>query len=182
MGEVCDTTSGGTPLKSKNEYYENGTIPWLKSGEVDQGLIYKSEEMITEKGLKNSSAKMFPKDTVLVAMYGATAGKVGLLKFEASTNQAICGILPNDKFIPEFLYFYLRSQTQKMVSLSSGGAQPNISQNIIRKLKIPILPKDVQSRIIDMFSREQIAVDANNQLIEVFNNQIKEKIAEVWGE
>src|SRR3990167_4096875 len=74
LGDVCKTTSGGTPLKSKREYYENGTIPWLKSGEVDQGLIYESEEMITEKGLKNSSAKIFPVNTVLVAMYGATAG------------------------------------------------------------------------------------------------------------
>src|SRR3990172_4732730 len=72
LGDVCKTTSGGTPLKSKREYYENGTIPWLKSGEVDQGLIYESEEMITEKGLKNSSAKIFPVNTVLLAMYGAT--------------------------------------------------------------------------------------------------------------
>ncbi|MFA5009458.1 MAG: N-6 DNA methylase [Candidatus Paceibacterota bacterium] len=179
LGEVCDTTSGGTPLKSKLEYYENGNIPWLKSGEVDQGLVYKSEEMITEKGLKNSSAKMFPSDTILVAMYGATAGKVGLLKFEASTNQAICGILPNDKFIPEFLYFYLRSQTQKMIGLSSGGAQPNISQNIIRKLKIPTPPKDIQQKIISMLSKEQVAIEANEQLIEVVNDQINEIMAEV---
>jgi type I restriction enzyme M protein len=179
LGEVCDTTSGGTPLKSKLEYYENGNIPWLKSGEVDQGLVYKSEEMITEKGLKNSSAKMFPSDTVLVAMYGATAGKVGLLKFEASTNQAICGILPNDKFIPEFLYFYLRSQTQKMIELSSGGAQPNISQNIIRKLKIPTPTKDVQQQVVSMLSKEQVAIEANEQLIEVVNGQINEIMAEV---
>src|SRR3989339_1582180 len=178
LGEVCDTTSGGTPLKSKSEYYENGNIPWLRSGEVDQGLVFKSEEMITEKGLKNSSAKMFPKDTVLVAMYGATAGKVGLLKFEASTNQAICGILPSDKFIPEFLYFYLRSQTQKMIELSSGGAQPNISQNIIRKLKIPKPPKDIQQKIISMLSKEQLAIEASEQLIEVVNDQINEIMAE----
>ena len=151
----------------------------MKSGEVDQGLVYKSEEMITEKGLKNSSAKMFPSDTILVAMYGATAGKVGLLKFEASTNQAICGILPNDKFIPEFLYFYLRSQTQKMIGLSSGGAQPNISQNIIRKLKIPTPPKDIQQKIISMLSKEQVAIEANEQLIEVVNDQINEIMAEV---
>ena len=131
LGEVCETRSGGTPLKSKMEYYEKGTISWLKSGEVDQGFIYESEEKITEAGLKNSSAKMFPKDTVLVAMYGATAGKVGILKFESSTNQAICGILPNVKIVPEFLYFYLKTQTEAMVKLSGGGGQPNISQKII---------------------------------------------------
>ncbi len=104
LGAVCDTTSGGTPLKQKEEYYKNGTIPWLRSGEVAQGLVYKSELFISEIGLKNSSAKVLPVDSVLVAMYGATAGQVGLLKFESSVNQAICGILPNNKFIPEFLY------------------------------------------------------------------------------
>ena len=180
LGEVCDTTSGGTPLKSKLEYYENGNIPWLKSGEVYQGLIYKSEEMVTEKGLKNSSAKMFPRDTVLVAMYGATAGKVGLLKFEASTNQAICGILPSDKFIPEFLYYFLRSQTERMVGLSSGGAQPNISQSIIRKLKVPIISKDVQMKLIVMFEKEATAVLASNELIGVINDQINEIINDIW--
>lgn len=104
IGESFDTSSGGTPLKENEEYYLNGTIPWLRSGEVSQGYIYSSEIKITEKGLKNSSAKVFPLNTVLVAMYGATAGQVGILKFEACTNQAICGILPNDKAIPEFLY------------------------------------------------------------------------------
>src|SRR3989344_6041355 len=88
LGDIAETSSGGTPLKEKAEYYENGTIPWLRSGEVSRGLIYKSELFITEKGLEYSSAKIFPVDTVLVAMYGATAGQVGLLKFESSTNQA----------------------------------------------------------------------------------------------
>ena len=95
LGDVCKTASGGTPLRNKKEYYKNGKIPWLKSGEVNQGIIYSSEEFITESGLKNSSAKKFPKNTILIAMYGATAGKVGLLKFKSTTNQAICGILPN---------------------------------------------------------------------------------------
>src|SRR6266567_1969483 len=98
-------------------YGINGTIPWLKSGEVAQGFIYEAEEKITEAGLANSSAKIFPVNTVLVAMYGATAGQVGLLKFAASTNQAICGILPNSKFIPEFLYWVLKSRRDYMVTL-----------------------------------------------------------------
>jgi len=83
LGEVCETSSGGTPLKSKDEYYENGCIPWLRSGEVSQGSIIKSEMLITELGLKNSSAKIFPINTVLVAMYGATAGQVGILNLIA---------------------------------------------------------------------------------------------------
>ena len=105
LGEVCETGAGGTPLKSHKDYYEGGTIPWLLSGEVSQGEIYNSKNFITEKGLKNSSAKLFPPNTVLIAMYGATAGQVGILKFEASTNQAVCGILPNEKTIPEYLYY-----------------------------------------------------------------------------
>ena len=148
LGDVCETTSGGTPLKSKKEYYKNGTIPWLKSGEVNQGIIYSSEEYITESGLKNSSAKIFPEDTVLIAMYGATAGKVGLLKFESTTNQAICGILPNILFLSKFLYVYLTAKTSHMVKLSSGGAQPNISQKIIREIDIPLVSLPEQRAIV----------------------------------
>ena len=98
LGDICHTGAGGTPLKSKKEFYENGTIPWLMSGEVSQGEVLTAKRFITKKGLENSSAKIFPKNTVLVAMYGATAGEVGVLRFEASTNQAVCGIIPNELF------------------------------------------------------------------------------------
>lgn len=96
LGSILETSSGGTPLSNKVEYYENGKIPWVNSGEVRHGVILTTENHITELGLQNSSAKMFPKNTVLVAMYGATAGQVGILGIEACTNQAICGILPSD--------------------------------------------------------------------------------------
>jgi restriction endonuclease S subunit len=168
---VCETSSGGTPLKSKKEYYENGTVPWLKSGEVNQGYVYETEEKITQMGLKNSSAKIFPIDTVLIAMYGATAGKVGLLKTEASTNQAVCGILPNDKFIPEFLYFYLRTRTDDMVKLS-GGAQPNISQAIIRNMEIPLIPIDTQKMLIADVVREEEIINTNKKLIDIMESKI----------
>ena len=105
LGDVCDTGAGGTPLKAHKEYYESGTIPWLLSGEVSQGEIFEAKNFITERGLKNSSARLFPPNTVLIAMYGATAGQVGILRFKAATNQAVCGILPNEKTIPEFLYY-----------------------------------------------------------------------------
>ena len=181
LGEVCETTSGGTPLKSKNEYYENGTIPWLRSGEVAQGEVYKSELFITEQGLKNSSAKLFPKNTVLVAMYGATAGQVGLLKFESTTNQAICGILPNDRFIPEFLYQTMLSQKDTMIRLAGGGAQPNISQTIIKTLKIPLPPLEVQEQIVAEIEAEQKIVNANKELMEKMEKKVETKIGEVWG-
>ncbi|MFH0876202.1 MAG: N-6 DNA methylase [archaeon] len=182
LGNVCKTSSGGTPLKSKNEYFENGTIPWINSGEVSQGFIYAAEKFITEDGLKNSSAKIFPKNTVLVAMYGATVGKVGILKIDASTNQAICGIYPDEKHIPEFLFYYLLGLTDMLIKMSTGGAQPNISQQIIRNLKIPLPPLDIQKQIISKIEEEQTLVDSNKKLIELFEKKIAERIAEVWGE
>ncbi len=161
------------------EYYENGTVPWLKSGEVNQGYVYETEEKITQMGLKNSSAKIFPIDTVLIAMYGATAGKVGLLKTEASTNQAVCGILPNDKFIPEFLYSYLRTRTDDMVKLSGGGAQPNISQAIIRNLEIPLLPINVQKQLVSEVREEEEVINSNKKLIDIMENKINNVLKKI---
>jgi len=163
LGDIAETSSGGTPLKEKAEYYENGTIPWLRSGEVSRGLIYKSELFITEKGLEYSSAKIFPVDTVLVAMYGATAGQVGLLKFESSTNQAICGIFPNNKFISEYLYYFLKTKTEYLIQISTGGAQPNISQAVIRNLKVPLPDLKTQKQIVAKLSAVQ---DYKKQLLE----------------
>ena len=148
LGDLCQTGSGGTPLKAKKEYYEGGTIPWLLSGEVSQGEVREATNFITQKGLENSSAKMFPKDTVLVAMYGATAGQVGILRFEASTNQAVCGIFPNKFFIPEFLFYFLLSRKDELVAQAAGNAQPNISQIKIRNTDVPIVPLSEQQRLV----------------------------------
>ena len=144
IGDVLSTTSGGTPSKGKNEYYINGDIPWLCSGEVNAGIITEVKNRITELGLKNSSAKWIPENSVVVAMYGATAGKVGLLKIKTTTNQAVCSILPNSKFIPEFLYYAVGSKTEELVSKAWGGAQPNISQGIIKNTLIPCPAIDEQ--------------------------------------
>jgi restriction endonuclease S subunit len=180
LGDVCETTSGGTPLRSKSEYYENGTIPWIKSGEVAQGLITNAEEKITELGLENSSAKKFPVNTVLVAMYGATIGQVGLLKIEATTNQAICGVLPNDKFIPDFLYLILKSQTNYLVSLGSGGAQPNISQAIIRNLQIPLPPLEIQRQLVDEIAAHQHIIDGARQVVEGWKPNLELDFDDKW--
>jgi restriction endonuclease S subunit len=182
LGDVCETTSGGTPLKSKSEYYEGGTIPWLRSGEVAQGFIKESELFITEKGLKNSSAKLLPIDTVLVAMYGATAGQVGLLKFESSTNQAVCGVLPNDKFIPKFLFQALKDQKETMISFAGGGAQPNISQGVIRNLEIPLPPLEIQKQIVEKIEFERSGIEKAKELLPTFRQHIKNTIAKLWEE
>ncbi|MFM7438731.1 MAG: restriction endonuclease subunit S [Snowella sp.] len=159
IGEVCKTGAGGTPLKSNKEYYEGGEIPWLLSGEVAQGEIFKSENFITQVGLENSSAKIFPKNTVLVAMYGATAGQVGILRFEAATNQAVCGILPNKNFVPEFIYYALLSKKEELISKAQGNAQPNISQLKIKETKIPVPPIDEQKRIVAILDEAFEGID-----------------------
>ena len=182
LGEVCETTSGGTPLKSKTEYYEDGAIPWLRSGEVAQGFITKSELFITEKGLKNSSAKLLPINTVLIAMYGATAGQVGILKFESTTNQAVCGVFPNKKFIPEFLFQVLKDQKEIIISFAGGGAQPNISQGVIRNLEIPFPPLEIQKQIVEKIEAERVLVESTKKLIEIYEQKIKETIVKLWAE
>ncbi len=146
IGSVLETTSGGTPSKSNMEYYENGEIPWMTSGEVSQGLIFDVKNRITEKGLKNSSAKWMPQDTVVVAMYGATAGQVGLLKIKTTTNQAVCGILPNGRFNALYLYHAVSRKKEWMISQCAGGAQPNISQTVIKRMEILEPPIDDQEQ------------------------------------
>jgi type I restriction enzyme, S subunit len=148
IGNLCETGAGGTPLKSKQEYYRNGTIPWLLSGEVAQGEIFSAKSFISSQGLKNSAAKLFPINSVLVAMYGATAGQVGLLKFEASTNQAVCAIFPSQHFLPKFLYYAMLSKKEELISQASGNAQPNISQIKIRQTIVPVPPLPEQQRIV----------------------------------
>lgn len=178
IGEFAETTSGGTPLKGKEEYWLNGTIPWIKSGEVAQGYVFEAEEKITELALKNSSAKILPANTVLVAMYGATAGQVGLLKFEASTNQAVCGILPNEKYLPEYLYYVLKSKKEELVLLSSGGAQPNISQGIIRNFLIPLPPLAHQRALVAQIEQWQKVADGARQVVQHYKPHIE--VAEDW--
>ncbi len=166
LGDIADTSSGGTPAKKNIEYYKHGNIPWIKSGELSKGIIRKSEEFITEEGLRNSSAKIFPKNTVLVAMYGATAGQVGILKIGASTNQAICGIFPNENVIPEYLYLILKNQKKSMTKLTIGGAQPNITQKIVRDLKIPLPPLSVQKEIVAEIEGYQKIINGARQVVD----------------
>jgi len=148
LGDVLATGAGGTPLKSKKEYYEGGDIPWLMSGEVNQGEILTATKFITRKGYENSSARMFPKNTVLIAMYGATAGAVGILRIESTTNQAVCGIFPNDNFVPEFLFYVLLAKKQELIDQATGNAQPNISQIKVKNTKVPIIPIAEQINIV----------------------------------
>ena len=182
IGDLFTTSSGGTPKAKEKKYYDNGTIPWIRSGEVDGKLVLESEINITELGLKESSAKLFPINSILVAMYGATAGKVGILGIEAATNQAVCAIFPSDKCLPKYLYYLLRSREETLVGLSVGGAQPNISQTIIKDFKIPLPPIEVQQEIVDELEGYQSEIKRKKEEVLELEEKIQDRIGKVWGE
>ena len=192
IGKTCKTYSGGTPLKNVKEYYQDGNIPWLRSGEVCKKYISETELFITQKGLENSSAKYYPIDTVVVAMYGATAAQVGILKIEATSNQAVCGILPNSKFLPEFLYYFFCYRKNFLASQAQGGAQPNISQVKIKNLEIPVPPLSEQQSIVDYLDSAFAKIDvmkanaekALNEATALFQASLKEMLEpkEGWEE
>ena len=161
LGDICKTSSGGTPSKSHSEYYEGGYIPWLRSGEVNKMYIFNTELFITEEGLVNSSAKWFPENTVVIAMYGATVGQVGILRNMMTTNQAICGIFPNESLIPIYLYHFLLSKKEEYIKLASGGAPPNISQNIIKDTLVCCPPLSLQQ----LFAQKIEAIEVEKEII-----------------
>ena len=177
LEEIAKTSSGGTPKSSNKDYYVDGNIPWLTSGEVRKGRVSHFDNFITRKGLENSSAKLFPPQTILVAMYGATAGQVGILEKEASTNQAICGILPNENYSSLFLYHYFTTKTQQLLMMGTGAAQPNISQEILRTLDIHLPPLSEQNRIVSVLETWDKSIEKLVQKIEV-KKQIKKGLVQ----
>ena len=146
--DFCRTGSGGTPSRKNSNYYEGGIIPWVKSGELRENVIYDTEEHITELALQETSVKLVPKDAILLAMYGATVGRMAILGAEATTNQAICHIIPDEKFADrDYLYHFLQHIVPELIAKAIGGAQPNINQQIIKDMKVPLPPLGEQRRI-----------------------------------
>ena len=138
VSEIAKTGSGGTPKSTTAEYYSNGTIPWINSGELNKSIIISTTNYITEFGFEESSAKLFPADSILIAMYGATAGKVSFLAFESSTNQAICAVTLDDNRLKYYFKFFIEDLYLHLVTLSSGSARDNLSQELIRNLLMTI--------------------------------------------
>ena len=147
LGEVGTWQSGGTPSRSNKTYY-GGNIPWLKTGDLNDGLISDIPESITEEAVANSSAKINPAGSVLIAMYGATIGKLGILTFPATTNQACCACIEFNAITQLYLFYFLLSQRNGFIAKGGGGAQPNISKEIIVTTFIPLPPLSEQQRIV----------------------------------
>ena len=167
VAEVCRTKSGGTPSR-KNPDYFGGKIPWIKSGELNDSIIYSCEETITKLGLEKSNAVLYPKNTILLAMYGATIGKISILGISASTNQAICAFYHNEKIITNlYLFWFLKSIRRNLVNIGFGGAQKNISQEKIKRIWIPLPPLNEQKLIVNKIESIFDKIDAEFVILKI---------------
>ena len=181
LGDIFEIGSGGTPSKSHPEYY-GGDIPWVKTGDLKSEYLYEVEDFITKEGLKNSSAKLYEPDTVLIAMYGATIGATSILKMDACTNQACAAFKKNDKVIPEYLYYFLKSQKVKFVKDGVGGAQPNISAGYLKKVEMELPSLDEQRAIVEVLDKTTNIMVMRNQEIASLDNLIKARFVELFGD
>ena len=182
LGNIAKITSGGTPLTSRREYYDNGTIPWVKTGDLKVRHLKNIPDKITKAGLENSSAKIFPVNTVLVAMYGATIGACSILKTEAATNQACAAILPTEKANEEYLYFFLTSIRTFLINKGVGGGQPNISATILKEIKIPVPPKPLQIQIANLLSKAEDLIKQRKESIELLDKFLESTFYEMFGD
>ena len=139
LGDLCIIVSGGTPSRSNMDYWDGGFIPWIKISDIRSKYVVEAEEAITRAGLDNSSAKMLSKGTVLYTIF-ATLGEVGILDFDACTNQAIAGITIRDtsELLTDYLYYYLKAQKNRVTEIGRGVAQNNINMSILRSFEIPL--------------------------------------------
>lgn len=158
LGSIGNWQTGSTPSRRNDEYY-GGNIPWIKTGDLNNGYIVDIPEYITDKALKETSVKLIPTGTILIAMYGATIGKVGITTCEATTNQACCACCYPYGVLPKYLFYYLQSQKENFINMAEGGAQPNISKEKIVVKLIPIPSYEQQTQIIT--------------LIKIFNKHIE---------
>lgn len=165
LGDVIKTTSGGTPSRNKMEYYSNGIYRWVKSKELAGSFIFETEEKITEDALKNSSAKLLPANSILIAMYGATVGEFGILANEATCNQAICALIPNENYPYTYLFLLTKTSKENLLNLAVGSAQQNISQLLIKEIEV-----SADKKLVKEFHKE---VEPMFQKIKSNTNQIK---------
>ena len=164
--DLCERIgSGGTPSRKNKSYYNLGNIKWLKTKELDDIKIYDTEEKITEEGLKKSSAKLYPKDTIVMAMYGATVGKLGIIKEEMCTNQACCNmVVDSNKCNYKFLYYSLLYNRESIINLANGAAQQNLSVGVIGDYEINLPSLEEQEKIADILSSLDDKVELNNEM------------------
>ena len=182
INNITTVVTGGTPSTTKKEYWEQGTIPWLQSGCCQNCDVIEAEKYITQLGYDNSSTKMMPKDTIMIALTGATAGKIGYLQFEACGNQSITGILPNEKLNQRYLYYYLISKRSKILSDCIGGAQPHISQGYVKNIEIPLYSIKEQNKIVKTLNKVKSIITHRRTQLEKLDLLVKARFVEMFGD
>ena len=177
----ANVITGGTPSTKKPEYW-NGTIPWLPSGCCQNCRVNSADTFITEEGLKHSAAKLMPINTVLIALTGATTGKVGLLGIEACANQSVTGIMPNEQFYPEYLFYYLISIRDKIIFDSYGGAQKHISQGYVKDLNVPLPDIQVQIQIATVLEKMTSLISKRKEQIALLDKLAKDMFVDMFDD
>ena len=181
LGDIATIQSGGTPARSIAEYWEDGTIPWVKISDIKSKHLNQTEEMITEAGLENSSAKIFPKGTILYTIF-ATLGETSILDINAATNQAIAGISITDSCVlPDYLYYYLLSQKIHVQKIGRGVAQNNINMKLLRDFDVPLPSKEAQLNIIEQLNRVTELLFLRKQQLTKLDELIKARFVEMFG-
>lgn len=182
LNEICiKITSGGTPLRKKIEYY-GGNIPWVKTKQVNYNRIYDSEEYLSDIGLKNSSAKLIPANSVIVAMYGDgnTAGRCAINKVPVTTNQACCNlIIDKNKADYNFIFYYISTQYNKLVSLKSGAGQQNLNAQTFKEFIISLPPLETQRKIASILSGYDDLIENNLKRIKILE-EMAQQTYEEW--
>ena len=184
INDICTTVySGGTPNKKYDKYYKGGTIPWLNTGEIKFNRIRRTEKYITDAGLQESSAKWVPENTVIVAMYGATAARVAIAKIPLTTNQACCNlIIDKNKADYRYVYYWLVSQYDRLASLANGGAQQNLNAGHIKDYPIDIPELQTQKKIADFLWILDDKIELNNRINENLEQQLTAYYRELFVE
>jgi len=180
--EICHMGSGGTPLRRINAYYDDGDIPWVKTTEVRNEVIMDTEEKITRLGLGNSTAKLYPPGSLLVAMYGqgATRGRTAKLGIEAATNQACCVLYKIDPRVDiDYLWFFLISEYDELRKLASGNNQPNLNSEMIANYEIPLPPLEKQRQIVGQVNALRLATSNHRKAIETFTKTANAEIEDM---
>ena len=182
LGDIATIQSGGTPARSIAEYWEDGTIPWVKISDIKSKYLNQTEEMITEAGLENSSAKIFPKGTILYTIF-ATLGETSILDINAATNQAIAGIsITDSRVLPDYLYYYLLSQKIHVQKIGRGVAQNNINMKLLRDFDVPLPSKEAQLNIIEQLNRVTELLFLRKQQLTKLDELIKARFVEMFGD
>lgn len=182
IGEFCRTGSGGTPSRDFQEYYQ-GNIPWIKSGDLKEKTVEKATEFITELAVRKSSAKIVPKGAILLAMYGATVGRMAMLGIEAATNQAVCSIIPDEtQALPKYVYYALLAKVPVFLKNAVGGAQPNISQGMVRATEIHLPPLSEQQRIVAILDKADAIRRKRQQANQLADDFLRAVFLDMFGD